>query len=108
MARVDIWGCIREFKTNNELHPYSIEDAGIGIETSRVVEDIMTAEDKIEIKSRRRILLNIRKGNCNPVWIELTREELENLIEWGKKVLKAYDEDEDEGFGSLPDTIVLA
>lgn len=105
MAEVNIWGCIRKFDTGERTHPYCIEDACLGLETYHAVEDISLYG---EIKSKRVILLNVRKGNCNPIWIHLSKEELEKLVDWGKKVLEAYDKDEDAEFGCTPNKYFLA
>jgi len=104
MALVQIWGCVEDFKTGNTCKTYEF-NANLGIRTYDSIEDLekYIRSDGRE-GARRVIVLNVQTISkyCNPIWITLSREELQKLVEWGSKILEAYDKNEDLEFGAVP------
>jgi len=98
MAKINIWGCIKDFKTSNELNPYSF-NAKLGVETYRTVREIET------LKTERIILLNIQVEDVNPIWIIISREEAKELSNWLKEVVEAFDKDVDYERGRVPHSL---
>jgi len=108
--KVQVWGCIRKFRTNDREEPYYIEKASVGVESVRVVSDINVNKGKIVTERILRITIvsETDEGVVSPIWLTFDSiEEAEELLKHIIEAIKAFKEDSDYEGGVTPPEWVI-